>query len=96
MVISQSQVKLSLRVSPNAVDSEIVDFQNGVLRVRISAPPVKDSANKELIAFLSKVFDVSKSRISIVKGHNTRNKVIAVDNIKEQVIMERLSAYLRH
>ncbi len=80
-----------MRVHPNATTNEVVGFTDGVLQVKISAPPVKGRANKELIAFLSKILDVGKSQIYIIKGHTTRNKVIAIDSLSLKEITERLS-----
>jgi hypothetical protein len=56
----------------------------------VSAPPVKGKANEELIAFLSKVLDISKSKIGIIRGHTARNKVIAIDGLSQEDTMKRL------
>lgn len=89
--MSGNEIRLSVRVHPNATTNEVVGFTDGVLQVKISAPPVKGRANKELIAFLSKILDVGKSQIYIIKGHTTRNKVIAIDSLSLKEITERLS-----
>jgi uncharacterized protein (TIGR00251 family) len=89
---SQSDNKwLSVKVTPNASRNEITDFTDGVLQVKVAAPPVKGKANKELIAFLSRTLGVSRSSISIVKGHTSRNKVIAIEGLSREEIMKRLS-----
>jgi uncharacterized protein (TIGR00251 family) len=85
-------VFISVRLYPNAVRNEVAGFNDGVWQVRVSAPPVKGKANKELIAFLSKVLGVSQSSLSIAKGHTSRHKIIAVDGLTQEEIMKRLSA----
>ena len=90
MPASESEAKIAVRVYPNAARNEVVGFKGGVLRVRVSAPPVKGKANEELIAFLSKVLGVSKSRIGITTGHTARNKVIAIDGLSQEDLMRRL------
>ena len=89
--MSRTEAKISLRVYPNAARSEVIGFTDGVLRVRVAAPPVKGEANKELIAFLSKVLAVGKGTLTIVKGHTSRSKVIAIDGLSQEDIMKRLS-----
>jgi len=84
--------RLALKVTPNAGRNEIIGFSDGVLQVRIAAPPVKGKANKELTDFLSKTLGVSKSSISIVKGQTSRNKVIAIEGISREDILKRISA----
>ncbi len=90
MSIPANQTKISLRVYPNAVRSEVVGFADGVLRVRVSASPVKGKANKELIAFLSRCLGVGRERLSVVKGHTSRNKVIAIKGLTQEETLKRL------
>ena len=79
-------------VRPNATKSEVVGFADGVFQVRVAAPPVKGKANKELIAFLSQFPDVSKSNLTILKGHTTKHKVIAIKDLSHEEVMKRLSS----
>ncbi len=90
--MSSSEAKISLRVYPGAARSEVVGFIDGVLQVRVAAPPVKGQANKELIAFLSKALAVGKGALTIVKGHTSRNKVIAINGLSQEDIMKRFSS----
>ena len=83
---------IPVRVQPNARKSELVGFSDGAWQVKVSAPPVKGKANAALIALLSEVLSVGKSRLSIVKGHTRRNKVIAVDGLSEAEVIKRLSS----
>ena len=76
---------------PNARQSELAGFTDGVLQVKVAAPPVKGKANRELTTFLSQVLGVSKSSLIIVKGHTSRKKVIAVDGLSQDEIIKRLS-----
>lgn len=84
---------ISVRVYPNAARNELLGQIDGVWQFRVSAPPVKGKANKELLDFLSQVLGVGKSSLSLAKGHTSRNKVIAIDGLAEEEIMKRLSSY---
>ncbi len=86
-----TETKISLRVHPGAVQSEIVGFTDGVLEVRVSAPPVKGKANKELIDILSRALSVSRGDITIVRGHTSRSKVVAIDGLRQEDIIKHLS-----
>ena len=91
MPVPQSEAKISLRVYPNATRNELVGFVDGVWRVRISAPPIKGKANRELIAFLSQLLGVSQGTLTILKGHTTRNKVVAIEGLSQEEVTKRLS-----
>ncbi len=86
-----NEAKISLRVHPNAARNGVVGFTDGVLEVRIAAPPVKGQANKELVAFLSSLLGVSKSAVIILKGHTGRHKIVAIKGLSQQEVTKRLS-----
>ena len=70
--------KLVVVVQPNAKTNEIVSNVAGVLKVKIKAPAIEGKANAELIKFLAKSLGIRKSQMEIIKGLNSRNKVIKV------------------
>lgn len=88
--MNQSLVSISVRVYPNAAGNEVAGFNDGVFRVKVAAPPVKGKANRELVAFLGEALGISKNRVSITRGHTTRNKLIAIDGLSEADVKERL------
>ena len=85
------KAEISVRVHPNAARNEVTGVVDGIYQVRVSAPPVKGKANKELIAFLSRLLGVSKSQINIIKGYTARNKIIAIYGLTKEDITKRLS-----
>lgn len=89
---SNQEARITVRVSLKAPRSEVVGFAAEVLRVKVAVPPVKGKANKELIALLSRKLGVDKSRISIAAGETSRNKIIAVNGLSREEVIERLSS----
>ena len=85
-----SEARISLHVYPNAPRNQVVGFEGGVLRVKVAAPPVRDKANKELVAFLSQILGVNKGALTIIHGRASRNKVLAIDGLSEEQIVKRL------
>ena len=87
---SKITAKISVHAYPNAAKNEVIGFTDDVLRVKISAPPVKGKANKELLAFLCQLLALSKDRIGIIKGHTTRNKIVAIDGMSKEAAIKLL------
>jgi|TARA_B100000809_G_scaffold250291_1_gene282578 uncharacterized protein (TIGR00251 family) len=67
-------------------------FEEGTLRLRVTAPPTEGKANAEVIALLAKTLGVSKSRLEIVRGHSSRDKVVSVKSLTEQEVQQRIMA----
>ena len=74
-------VVLDVRVLPRSSRCEIAGIQGEALKIRITAPPVDGKANDECIKFLSDWLGIKKSRITIISGHTSRNKRIAVSGV---------------
>ncbi|MFC1925030.1 DUF167 domain-containing protein [Chloroflexota bacterium] len=90
MTTEKEQCRFEVRVQPNAGQNSVTSFQDGVLRVRIAAPPVKGKANQELVEFLSRLLGVNKSSLSIEKGMNSKRKTIAVMGLEQDHILRLL------
>jgi uncharacterized protein (TIGR00251 family) len=86
-----SETRISLHVYPNAPRNQVVGFSGGVLGIRVAAPPLKGQANRELVAFLSQLLGVSQGRLAILKGHTSRNKLVAVSGLSREEVIKRLS-----
>ena len=79
---------LFVKVQPKASKDELVEVvknetQADQIRIRITAPPVDGKANKHLITYLSKVFNVAKSHISLLSGETGRNKKLQIHKPKQ-------------
>jgi uncharacterized protein (TIGR00251 family) len=73
-------VTFTVRVVPRASRSEVTGLQDGVLRIRIAAPPVNGAANRELVKFLSKKLKVPQAAITLITGNNSKNKALRITN----------------
>jgi len=68
----------------------VIGFADGVLWVKIAAPPVKGKANRELLAFLSQLLGISQGALIITKGYTSRNKTVAIDGLSQKESLKRL------
>lgn len=81
--VTKDGVILNIRLLPRSSRCEVAGIQDENLKIRITAPPVEGRANEECIRFLSDCLGVKRSRISIVAGHKSKNKKIAVSDLTE-------------
>jgi uncharacterized protein len=79
MARDSGTVRFDVRVQPRASKDQFAGVVDGVLRVRLRAPPVEGAANEALVAFLADELGVSRRHVRIVSGFGSRNKVIEVD-----------------
>ncbi len=70
---------LEVRLLPRASDNSVADVVNGRLRIRVTAAPVDNAANRRMIALLAKELGVAKSRVRLLAGASKRDKRVAVE-----------------
>ncbi|MCI0438830.1 MAG: DUF167 domain-containing protein [Chloroflexi bacterium] len=83
---------LQVRVQPKSRRDAVEIAEGGKLKVYVTAAPEDGRANDAVVALLAKRLGVSKSAISIVRGHRSRDKVLRVDGMSDEEALERLSS----
>jgi uncharacterized protein (TIGR00251 family) len=76
-------IAFTVRVVTKAAATEFAGVQeDGTLKIRLVASPAGDpAANRELVDFLAKQFNVAASKIEIVAGVNGREKLVSVEGL---------------
>ena len=69
---------IKVRVTSNAKEAHVTRTGETSLEVRVDEKAVGGRANKRLLEILSKHFNLPKSRITIVKGAKSRDKIVEV------------------
>ena len=85
--MSENSLIIKIKISPNASKNEIIKTDNDI-KIKITAQPIENKANKALVEFLSKQFKIAKSNIEIVKGETSKEKTILFKNISSDKMVE--------
>lgn len=87
-------ILLRIKVTPKSSTNKIYGVENGMLKIRVTSPPDKNLANEAVINVVSKAFDLSKSSIEIIKGHQSRQKTLCFLNQSLNFIEKQLEKIL--
>ncbi len=90
-MISPLRATLSVRLQPRASKNEVVGFKEGILYLRLTAPPVENTANRALEAFVADLLGVRKSQVSVIQGQKSRDKVLEILGLSSKQVHDRLS-----
>jgi uncharacterized protein len=74
-------VDVPVHVQPRARKNEIAGLHGGVLKVRTTAPPVDDAANRAVVEYFSRLTGVPKSKIRVASGLHSREKTVHIDGL---------------
>jgi uncharacterized protein (TIGR00251 family) len=93
---AEDGVYVKLRVSPGAKSTAAKGLYGEVaFRLSVAASPVGGKANKEVERYLAALIGVKKSRVFVVKGASSRNKLVLVRRTKPEVVREGLVSLVR-
>ena len=81
---------ISIRLQPRARRDEVVGERAGAVVIRVTAPPVDGKANAALCAFIARAAGVPPSRVSVVRGQTSRDKVVRVEDVSETFLRAAL------
>ena len=82
---------IHLRVIPRSSRDRVAEFRDGVLRVRVAAPPEAGRANAAVIALLSQHLGVPRGQLRLVRGAASRDKVVEVEGLDQKELLARLA-----
>ena len=86
--IQNQQVTLRIFVKPHAKRTAFLKVDEEALHISLHAKPYEGEANKELISYLAKLFQLPKSKVTIQHGEKARHKIIQIP------ITSRIQAFL--
>ena len=90
---TDSGLIIKIKIVPNSSKNDII-IEDEFVKVKVTAQPIENKANKALIEFLSKTFKIPKTSIQILKGDTSKEKTILLgttDSQKQAEIKARLT-----
>ena len=80
-----------MRLQPRARRAEVVGERGGAIVIRVTAPPVEGKANAALCALVAARAGVPRSRVRVVRGAASRDKVVRVEGVEAAALRAALA-----
>ena len=77
-------------IQPRSSKNIIRGLQGDSLKIRLTAPPVDEAANKMCVKLLAKILGINLSKITITKGQKGRNKIFLIKGITESEFFKKI------
>ena len=84
--------QINVRLTPRAAREQIAPDDGDGYLVRVTAPPVDGRANDALCRLIAGRAGVAPSRVTLVRGAKSREKVVSVEGVDAANLRERLLA----
>ena len=81
---------IKVKIVPNSSKNDII-LEEEFIKVKVTAQPIENKANKALIEFLSKRFKIPKTSIEILKGDTSKEKTLLLRTNDEKKRSEIIS-----
>ena len=87
---------MKIRVSPGSTSTAVKgSYGKEALRLSVAAPPVGGRANADAECYLAALIGVEKTRVAVVKGASSRDKLLFVEGVKPEEVREGLVDLVR-
>lgn len=70
---------VKVRAKPRSKKEGVKEITKEYLEVRVNQPPEKGRANERIIELLAEHFNIPKSRVRLVRGETSKEKVFEID-----------------
>src|ERR1700751_940585 len=81
IMVDMSETTIAVRAQPGARRDEFLGIRRGILVARVRAPALEGRANRALCQLIARRLGVRASRVSVVRGERSRDKLIRVEGI---------------
>jgi uncharacterized protein (TIGR00251 family) len=83
-------IRFSAIIQPRSSKNEVTGVYNDALKIRLTSPPVDGEANNNCMLFFTKWLGISPSKVSIIQGFSSKNKIIELADLTEKQFHEIL------
>jgi uncharacterized protein (TIGR00251 family) len=83
-MVADGQIEVRLR--PRGGRDELIGMRDGVLQARVTAPPLDGRANRALCKLIAKRLGVAPSRVTVVRGEKSRDKLVLVKGVDAETL----------
>ncbi len=88
---SKKGLTFDIQVIPHASRSELVNVQDGVLKIKVTSPPVEGAANDACIKLLARELGLKKSQMEISSGAKSRKKTVLIKDISKEMLQSKIN-----
>lgn len=71
-------MRINVKAKPHSHEEKVEKIDDGNFIVCVKEPPVDGKANTTIEKALANYFDIAKSRVHIVSGHSSKQKIVEI------------------
>lgn len=87
---TKNGLSFDISVNPHASRAQIAGIADGMLKIKVTAPPVEGAANNACIELLAKKLGLRKSLLKISAGARGRKKTILINDVSRTELEQKL------
>lgn len=93
VITIKGKTALRIQVQANARKTAFAGFHEGMVKLKVAAPPLEGKANKAVTTYLAHFFGVAKDKVQLVRGERSRQKTLILAGLREEEVYAKLPGY---
>lgn len=90
ITVTDGGLRLSVKVQPRSSRNQVCGESDGMLKIKLTAPPVEGEANQALIEFLARQLQITRGQVRLIRGESSRQKLVEIAGLTREQLLERL------
>lgn len=87
---TEEGIRFIIKVVPGSSRTVLAGTLDGMLKIKVAAPPEKGKANQCLVEYLSKLFGIKKKQTTILSGASSPVKQVRIEGVSVERIQQIL------
>ncbi|SER04723.1 hypothetical protein SAMN04488038_114114 [Solimonas aquatica] len=87
-----ASVRLQVKVSPKAARDALLGWHEAQLKLSVTAVPERGKANAAVRELLADLLRIPKSRITLLRGDTSSQKLFEIEGLDEAELRRRIDA----
>jgi uncharacterized protein (TIGR00251 family) len=83
-------VTFTAKIVPGSSKTAVAGVLDGMIKIKVAAPPEKGKANACLAAFLAKQLGVRKNAVTVAAGQTSPIKQVEIAGVTAEALRDRL------
>lgn len=83
-------MRVAVYVKPMSKETRLFSEPDGTFTMRVTAPPTKGKANREIVKWISKKLGKPSSQVRIIAGFHLNQKIIEISEMDETEFLKIL------
>jgi uncharacterized protein (TIGR00251 family) len=85
-----TEARIAVQLTCRSSRNQLLGIGEGILRARVTAPPIDGKANQALCRLIAKRVGIAPSKVDVIRGRKSRRKIVRAEGVSATALEQAL------